>query len=210
MGLEGRIGAVLQLHGVLSVRAVAWPASAHRRLLPDLGRIQGRQWLLRRYRPFRAQSRADHGDSRIHEPRQLDCRPVRRQAGLDLRHQGFYQDLHRQGRRHDIAFVDPRRQLSRRSAGADQLRGRRQEAHLQDPQDHRWRGRANSGQDPWRRHRDFQFGILDRARDHRGQVGKIQAAGLWPQLELCRPFSRNLCPRLERPQQRLRWEAQAA
>jgi hypothetical protein len=49
------------------------------------------------------QSRPDHGDSGLHEPRQLDRRPVRRQAGLDLRDQGLHQDLYGQGWRNNVA-----------------------------------------------------------------------------------------------------------
>jgi hypothetical protein len=79
-------------------------------------------------------------------------------------------------------LVDPGREFPRRATGADQLRGRGQEANRQDSQDHRRRRGADSGQEPRRGHRDLQFRVLDRAGNHRRQIRAFQD---------CAPFGRN-------------------
>ncbi|TIM74632.1 MAG: hypothetical protein E5Y58_07455 [Mesorhizobium sp.] len=121
LGNERRVGALLQLHGFLSLRAVSRQSSADRGLLSDLGGVPHRCRPFRRGRAVRSQSWAGHGNPRLYEPRQLDRRTVHRQARLSLRGKGADQDFHRQGRRDHLAALHPGRKVPRRRAGADHL-----------------------------------------------------------------------------------------
>ena len=63
------------------------------------------------------------------------------------------------------------------------------------------------------RHRDQQFGILDRAGDHRGQVRQEPDARLRPQLEFRRPLGRNMQAGLARTretQRKVTWPQASA
>ena len=99
---------------------------------------------------------------------------------------GVHQDLHRQGRRHDVAAVDPGRQVPRRRAGADHLRDQGQDAALPDPEDHRRRGHADRRQGPRARHDDREFantGSRRRSsspRPTRAACGPSAATGISP------------------------------
>ena len=79
---QGRADAVVQLRGVLPVRAVARPERADRRLLPDLGLRAHRRGPFRRHRSRRREVRLHGGNSGQARPRQLDRGAVRRRQGV--------------------------------------------------------------------------------------------------------------------------------
>ena len=90
---------------------------------------------------------------------------------------------------------NPRRQLPRRAAGADHLRGAGRDPHHQDREDRRRRDHAGPRQGPGQR-RHPQQRILDRARHHRVARRQVALPPVRPQLEFRGPLGGNLQARL--------------
>ena len=163
---QGRAGAVVQLHGVLPVRAVARPARADRRLLPDLGRRADRRGPFRRHRSLGREVRLHGRHPGPARPRQLDGGAVRRRRGLGAATKALTWIMTGRAGGSTALAENPRRPLPRRAAGADHLRDAGRDPHRQDREDRRRRDHAGARQGQGHR-RHPQQRILDRARHHR-------------------------------------------